>query len=358
MIKNTLLKKKIISAVMLGILAVSVPACGAKQPEASTTVEEGVEKTVVFTYGNNVVTKGEVYIYINTVKERYELQYGKDVWNVTIEEGLDQNVTMAGLTKQEVVEEIVRVKTLAAHAEEMGVSLSVNDTEEIDKKVTEFYEGLTDDDKKRMELDEEKIRRVYEETAIAKEVEDKILEKNPVEVSSEEARMTRFYDMYFPCYSIDEKGNVTSYSDTQREKQYKNALQAASTLATASLSDDDDAKDVEKLAEYYKLDQAKEQVLSPNEIFETYGEDIFNLLYSMENGAYSEVIESEYGYHVFVMYELTDREKTEEKKQRLKSERITEELSETLEKWRTEIDPEFKYPDSVDMEVYDSIFNG
>ena len=57
-----------------------------------------------------------------------------------------------------------------------GTISDVNDTDEIDKKVTEFYEGLTDDDKKRMELDEEKIRRVYEETAIAKEVEDKILE--------------------------------------------------------------------------------------------------------------------------------------------------------------------------------------
>ena len=356
--KNTLLKKKIVCAFMMGILALTPAACGKREPEASTTVEEGVEKTVVFTYGNNVVTKGEVYIYINSVKERYELQYGKDVWNVTIGEGIDQNVTMAGLTKQEVVEEIVRVKTLSAHAEEMGVTLGVNDTEEIEKKATDFFEGLTDDDKKRMELDEEKIRRVYEETALAREVEDKILEKRPVEVSSEEARMTRFYDMYFPCYSIDEKGNVSSYSEAQREKQYKNALQAASTLATASLNDDDDAKDVEKLAEYYKLDQAKEQVLSPNEILETYGEDIYNLLYSMENGAYSEVVESEYGYHVFVMYELTDREKTEEKKQRLKDERISEEIAETLEKWRAEIDPEFKYPDSVDMEVYDSIFNG
>ena len=170
--------------------------------------------------------------------------------------------------------------------------------------------------------------------------------------------MTRFYDMYFPCYTIDDKGNVSSYSEAQRDKQYKNALQAASTLATASLSDDEDSKDVEKLAEYYKLDQAKEQVLSPDEILETYGEDIYNLLYSMENGAYSEVVESEYGYHVFVMYELTDREKTEEKKQRLKDERIREEIADTLENWRSKIDPEFKYPESVDMEVYDSIFNG
>ena len=33
------------------------------------------DSTVVFQYGDNIVTKAEVYIYINTIKERYESQY-------------------------------------------------------------------------------------------------------------------------------------------------------------------------------------------------------------------------------------------------------------------------------------------
>ena len=112
---------------------------------------------------------------------------------------------------------------------------------------------------------------------------------------------------------------------------------------------------MEKLSEYYELENAKEHTMTPEEILETYGEEIYNLLYNMKNGDYSTVVQSEYGYHVFLMIALTDIDATAEKKEQMTAEAIDNQLAETIEAWKKEIDSDFVYPDSVDMEVYDTI---
>ena len=345
-------KRRLIYMLICCLLCIFSIGCNEQKPE--TDIQEN--STVVFQYGDNIVTKGEVYIYICTVRDRYELQYGEDVWQLSLpEQNGSGDVSMVDLTRQEVVEEIVSVKTLVAHAEEYDVELSETELAEIDKSAEEFYKGLTDEDINSMELTQDKVRQVMYENALATAVEDKILEDNPVEISDEQARMTTFYDMYFECYTISEDGTVVPFTDEERKQQYDNALQACSTLATATIDEDDDAENIEKLAEYYKLSQAKEQTLASADILEIYGEDIYNLLYSMQNGDYSTVIESEYGYHVFQMIALTDKKATNGRKDVMREEAIKEQLASKLEKWQKEIDAGFSYPESVDMEIYDSI---
>lgn len=325
--------------------------CGEKKEEP----EQTSNGTLVFQYGNNLVTKGEIYIYIETVRERYELQYGSDVWQTVLPDG-GEGASMENLTREEVVNEIVRVKTLCAHADELGIVLSDEELSELNRKADDFCEGLTDEQLQSMEITKEKAEKVMQENAIASKVETKILDDRKIEISDEEARMTTFYDMYFECYSMDENGVVTPYTEEQKDQQYRNALQACATLAATDLRDFAGAA-IGRLAEYYQLDQAQMQTMSPKDILETYGQDVYDLLYNMENGQYSTVVETQYGYHVFQMIALTDQTKTNEQKIVLYNQQVQEALSDTLTKWQAQIDPVFKYPDSVDMDVYDSIVN-
>lgn len=325
--------------------------CGEKKEEP----EQTSNGTLVFQYGNNLVTKGEIYIYIETVRERYELQYGSDVWQTVLPDG-GEGASMENLTREEVVNEIVRVKTLCAHADEFGIVLSDEELSELNRKADDFCEGLTDEQLQSMEITKEKAEKVMQENAIASKVEAKILDDRKIEISDEEARMTTFYDMYFECYSMDENGVVTPYTEEQKDQQYRNALQACATLAATDLRDFTGTA-IERLAEYYQLNEAKMQTMSPKDILETYGQDVYDLLYNMENGQYSTVVETQYGYHVFQMIALTDQTKTNEQKIVLYNQQVQEALSETLTKWQAQIDPVFKYPDSVDMDVYDSIVN-
>ena len=349
---NRRCRKLIAILLCICLMAPMLSGCGEKKKEETQQTSSG---TLVFQYGNNLVTKGEIYIYIETVRERYELQYGSDVWQTVLPDG-GEGTSMENLTREEVVNEIVRVKTLCAHADEFGIVLSDEELSELNRKADDFCEGLTDEQLQSMEITKEKAEKVMQENAIASKVEAKILDDRKIEISDEEARMTTFYDMYFECYSMDENGVVTPYTEEQKDQQYRNALQACATLAATDLRDFTGTA-IERLAEYYQLNEAKMQTMSPKDILETYGQDVYDLLYNMENGQYSTVVETQYGYHVFQMIALTDQTKTNEQKIVLYNQQVQEALSETLTKWQAQIDPMFKYPDSVDMDVYDSIVN-
>ncbi|MBQ9610169.1 MAG: peptidylprolyl isomerase [Lachnospiraceae bacterium] len=346
------MKNRILSLLLLGIILVTgISGCTKRSVDENDIKDD----KVVFQYGSNIVTKAEVYVYINTIKERYESQYGDEVWALALPDADSDEISMVDLTKQEVVEEIIKVKTLYAHADDFDITLTEKEKSDIEEKAKSFYDGLTDNEKLDMSLTNDKIIQILTENAIAKKVEDKILEDNPIEISDEQARMTTFYDMYFDCYDIAEDGSIVPYDKEKRSEQYEKALAACSTLATAVLDDDEEAESIEKLSEYYKLEHSKTQTMAPEDILETYGEDIYNLLYSMKNGEYSTVVESEYGYHVFQMIALTDIDETAARKAQMTQNAIDDMLSDTISKWQKEIDKDFTYPDSVNMDVYDTI---
>lgn len=311
-------------------------------------------ETIVFEYGDAKVSKGEVYIYVKTIKERYEMQYGVEVWDMILPD-MEEEMTMEDMTRQEVIEEIVKVKTLVKKANEYDVRLSETEEAQITADAENFYELLTDDNINQMELNFDIVHHVMEENLIAGKVEEAILFEEPIEISDEEARRTRFFDMFFPCYKKDAAGNIVEYSDEEKEIQYKNALNACSTLGTAVLDENEVGEDIEKLSEYFRLTEAGERIMSPEEIQETYGAEVTAYLYEMKDGEYSSVITTEYGYHVFEMIELTDQKATAEQKEIMTEEAKSQFLQKKIENWKKSIDDDFSFPDSVNMELYDSI---
>lgn len=333
-----------ISAMMLG-------GCGKRN--GSNETEKQSE--VVFQYGDHIVTSGETYIYAKAVEERYVDQYGEAVWQLILPATGSDATSMVDLTREAIVEEIVKVKTLVEHAKDYGIGLSDEEISLLKTRAHDFYEGLTDADIEKMNITEELVYQVLYENQIAGIVTEKIFERNPVEISDETARMTTFYDMYFACYTIDDSGTVVPYTSEEKKQQYENALQACSTLGTGGITENHEAENIEKLAEYYKLDQAKEQTLSPQEILEIYGEEVYNLLYSMENGEYTTVIETEYGYHVFQMIALTDARATKENKDIMTAKQTEEQMASRMEAWRNQIDENFSYPESINMDLYKTI---
>ena len=114
------MKKISLLSIVLCMMIFVITGCNDK----TDNKKETKDSTVVFQYGDNIVTKAEVWLYINTVKERYEKQYGQDVWELALPEDNNGEISMADLTREEVVSEIVKVKTLCAHAEDYDVSLT------------------------------------------------------------------------------------------------------------------------------------------------------------------------------------------------------------------------------------------
>ena len=315
--------------------------------------QENVQQEVVFTFAGEDVTLGETYIYAKTVQEDYTSTYGEDVWTmeVSLEDGTVLNLEEA--TREDIIQNIVRVKVLCRKADELGITLTDEERSKVLLEADNFWKNLTDEQIQTMQLNEEMLQNVLLENKLAEKTYEEIIAGGEIEVSDEEARETTFYDMYFECYSEDEAGNIVPYSEEQKEAQYEKALQAYSTLIDPI--DTEEKGNIENLSEYYGLKYSTYYTMTPAEIESVYGPEICEDLYKLEDGSYSLVTETEYGYHIFYMTALTDREKTDANKAEITAKREKAYFDSRYQNWVKEADKKFSYEKSVDQDVYGKI---
>ena len=204
-----------------------------------------------------------------------------------------------------------------------------------------------------MQITREVAAKVFRENEIAGRVYDKIVKNAGIEVSDEDARQTTFYDLVFEKYSVDSNGKVKELSEDEKEVQYNRALQAYNTLVNPVTGSG--STNIEGLAEFYGASDSRYYTVSPEKIKEMYGSEICDMLYSLDDGSYSLVTESEYGYHIFYMKSLTDRDATDKLKDSEISTKERTYFSSYYEKWLQETDSGYSYDRSVDEDIYSKI---
>ncbi len=342
----------------LGVLAVMIltlmlcAACGKKKAE-----EEKASKDIVFTVGDEQVSLPEVNIYAEIVREHYENAYGNGVWSLSVYvEDMDE-VPLEEMTRQDIINDIVQVKLLKMEAEERAITLTEEEEQEIATESARFWKYMTDDEMERTGITEDLVNRVMRENLLAKKMYDKIIQDAGLTVSDEEARETRFYDLFFPGATVNEDGTVTPLSDEQVESIHQKAIDAYDSLLnpTEEGSSGVHVSDMERLKKTYQLDLSEEVVMTPEEITNTYGSEIHDMLYKLEDGSYSLVTQSAYGYHIFYMIALTDRETTDSRKEVILKEKRQAYFETEKEKLLEKYAPGFKYENSVNMDLYNEI---
>ncbi len=348
--------RKATTLILVLCMFAGLVGCGEKE-----TVPQDAE--VVFKFDGEEVTIGEVYLYANTVKDDYEYNYGSDIWDEDVSVSMDKSAKMEDVTRKDIIEDIVHVKLLVRKANDYKVALTEEETAKVTAETEDFYEKMTDEQIEKMQMSYELVSEVMNENALARKVYDAIIEEADIEVSDEEARETTFYDLFFEAYSVASSGDVTMFSEDEKQSQYERALQAYNTLINpientvneGTTSTGSNSTNIEGLAEYYGLVNSQYYTMTPVEIGAVYGEDIANSLYGLEDGSYSLVMESEYGYHIFYMKALTDRDATDEHKQEMIRYKRNDYMNELYTKWIDEEDPDFSYEDSVNFDVYEKI---
>ena len=343
-----------LSALLLALLLVfPLTACGGKTDSTGTEqIDEKAEDTVFRFMGQNI-SLGEVYLYAKPVIEDYDKTYGKDIWlmSVQLEDGTKQD--MQSLTRKDVIENIVKVKLLLSKASEYGVSLTDEDRSQVEIQTEAFWKNLTDEQIDEMHLNRDLVQTCIEENLLATRVYETMMDEAGIEISDETARETTFFDLYFPCYTEQSDGVLIPMGGAEKQEQYDKAVQAYNTLV--SPAEDNVKKDPSLLASYYNLKDATYYTMTPEEIKTTYGKDVYEMLYKLEDGSCSLVTETEYGYHVFCMKALTDREATDKRKARLERDKRNEYFNQIYLNWLKTSDPNYHYEDSVNREVYDQI---
>lgn len=330
--------KKIFICMMIGVLSLST-ACGKNK-------NEDADNRVVYHFGDNDITYGEYYIYAKTVYEDYSKAYGNGVWNLELSVE-DENRTVRDITIEDIIEDINRVKVLAAHAGDYGIALSDTEKEDVKNKTETFYKGLTDRDIEETDITREIVSSVMTENLLAAKVYDQVLADYDFEISEEEARMITFYDMVFECYELEKDGSVKEYTPEKKAAQLERANEALSSLA------EDEGTSFKDIVDKYHLKYSSEYTMSKSELIDEYGERVANSILSLSDGEVSVVIETQYGYHLFKMQESNNEELTKENKKQIIVSKQKEYFNGVYEDWVKGYDSHFDIAKDVDYDLAD-----
>lgn len=308
------------------------------------------ESIRVFTIGDESVYLNEVWIYAKAVQQEYEKNYGTGIWLVELQNENGETQTIETITKEDIIEEIMQVKVLVNQADSFGIALSQGEQDQIRQQAEAFIGGLTDADMAETGVNLELAIQVYEENAIAAKVYDRIMEEGHVEVSDEQCRQTKIYDLYFATYTEQGEGDFVSLSEEERTAQHNAANEAYQRII-----DSDDPLNIETAAYEYGCTNSGFYTMSQQEYREQYGQDLATQIYDMKDGDYLGVVESEYGYHVIQMIALTDAEATKNKKEEMEFDLRKEYFAQVYEQYLKKLDSSWKFSKNVDEDAWNLI---
>lgn len=311
---------------------------------------EATEKVEVFTIGDESVYLNEVWIYAKTIQQEYERNYGTGIWMVELQNEDGEVQTVETVTKEDIIEAILQVKVLSHKAGSFGIALTREETEQINRQAEDFISGLTDADIAETGVNLELAIRVYEENAIAGKVYERIMQDGNVEVSDEQCRQTKVYDLYFPTYLEQNEGEFIELSEDEKTTQYNTISEAYERI-----TNQEDSLNIETAAYEYGCTNSNFRTMSQSEYVELYGQELTDQIYALKDGEYLGVVESEYGYHVFQMISLTDAEATRDKKEEMEAELRREYFAEVYQKYLKEMDGSWKFSKNVNEDAWNLI---
>lgn len=313
MVKNKLRRKKAYGKLLGGLLAIvlaalSLGGCGRGDGSSRVIFTTGFGKDEVFRIGRSSCTLPEFMVYLTNTQNQYENVYGEQIWNVELD-----GVTLEDNIKDIVLAKLAQIKTMYLMARERDVELDEADLQRVEKAAETYYQSLSEQELQVMGVDQETIRQLYTEYAMAEKVYNQIIEGINPEISDDEARTITIEHILIRTYTTDGTGKRIEYSDSMKQDCYEE-IQKLRQQAV------DGEAEFAELAARYSDDENLSYSFRKGEIDATLEEEAFRL----GNGEISDVIELEGGYHLIRCISTFDREETDANKLKIVEERRNE----------------------------------
>lgn len=316
---------KILWILVIGILTLT--SCNKKE-----NVEE--EKFVfledtVFEVNGEQISLGEWNVYAQPVLEETSLLYGNTVWDLK----MDSEGKLFGEALQEDIQKrIVNVKTVAGHAEELGVTLSGDDRMDISVSAEEYLDKLSSKEKEEYHITKEIVEKVYTDNFLANKVYEYITLNVDTDIDEEEVRHMALSYIVRPKTYEDKEGNTCYYTDEEiafKRSELEDIRKKASQDKEKTLKDFENEDNVvtEIISDYADL---KERL----------PEDMAGIVFWLRQGEVSAVLESNEAMFLFECVRLEDEPATRAARIRIIEQREQEVFEEAYKKWKESIEIE------------------
>lgn len=299
--------KKIAIVCLIGTLcAGSFTGCGKDTKLVFTT---GLSGNQLFKIGSTTCTTPETMVYLTTFYNQYVDTYGEEMWHYDF-----GGVSLETHVKDVVLSKMAQIKIMNLMAEEQDITLSDEEKEKIKAAAESYYSMLEADLKDQEKITEDVVEKVYKEYTLANKVYATITESADMEISDDEARAVTAQVIYLKNWKMknNEKADL-SESETMRVLNY----------AKEALGRISNGEEFANVATEYSDDKQIIKSYARGSVEARFEE----LLFSMDEGDVSDVIELNDGYYIVKCISTMDFEATQKNKEVLAEQRKQETFS-------------------------------
>ncbi len=290
---------------------------------ATPTVTEAIKNTedekpgeLVVKVGNEKVYYSEAMIYFQVIKSRYESYYGNSIWSYDM-----GGQSFEDAAKEEILNLITQTKIINDKAEAYNITLTDEEETNIDENAEEFLDNVTSEDEEKYGFTKELIEQFYRENLIYQKVYDAATMNVDTDVSNEEAKQITVQHILIKTVKDDGNGNQVAVSDTDKAEALKKAQEV--------LKEAKDTDDFKALAEKNTEDSNVEYTFGKGEMVSEFE----NAAFALKTGGLSDIVETQYGYHIIYCVSDFDEDATLEKKESIIAERQDKLFRQLYEDW-------------------------
>ena len=309
--------KKLILIIMSLIMTLLT---GCSEKHTKIVLHTGLAKDEVFRVEEMSCSLPELMVYLTTTQSRYEKVYGDRIWEANLD-----GVTLEESMKDMVLAQLSQIKAMNLLAKQEQVELSNEEKEMIESAADTFYETLTKEERKVLNADKDLIKRLYQEYALANKVYYYLIKDINPEVSDDEARTITVDHILIKTYSLDENNQKIEYDTEQKRDAFARAQEVLQKAHNGVSFD--------SLIATYNEDSQSQYSFRKGEMNLGFETTAFNL----GKGEISEIVETEYGYHIIKCITTFNQEETDANKIKIVEKKREEVFGQRYSDFATEL---------------------
>lgn len=307
-------KRIVRSLVLILLMVLTLSGCkGKEESDLGTKIvlTTGFDKDEVFRIEKSSCSLSEIFVYLMNTKNQYEAVFGKEIWNTS-----HDGITLEENIKETVLAKIAKIKAMNLLAQESGIVLDEEEKSKALQAAEEYYNSLNKTEKEQLGVTQELIVSMYEEYALANKVYEHLIADINPEISDDEARTITVQHILIKTYSLNEEGERVAYTEQAKAQAYQLAKEAWQKAM--------DGSDFSSLIAEYSEDSNPSYSFGKGSLNATFEEAAFNL----STDEISDIVETEYGYHIIKCISTFDREETDRNKIKIVEQRRKEVFNE------------------------------
>ena len=285
------MKKRMMALLLSGVLVVSALAgCGTQMDKSA----------VVATDGETQIPLGVANFAVRLTQAQYDdfytAYFGQDVWRSDI---YGTGVTTGEDLKESILQELYAMYALKNHADEYGVSVSTEDAAAISAAAESFISANSAEALKALGAEKGIVETYLELVTIQDRMYKEIIKGADTNVSDAEAKTSAYSQVYVSKTSYTaEDGTTMTYTEEEKEALAQNVK--AFTQAAKE-------KGIKDAAEAYGYSVTEGTYNEDSSVLEVVKTALTALT---EDGAVSDLLETDNGYYVVQMDAVMDAEAT------------------------------------------------